>query len=88
MQVLRTYQFPYTVRFSIDDVKAIRSLELSASSLADGTEQIIGSIENPPLPNMSMQWSQTPSPGRYRLRLTATLTGGERKSEEIMVTVQ
>ncbi len=81
------YQFPFTLKFRIDDYQSIESLRVSAISLSGGSEEIIGSIENPPLQNMSMTWDNATS-GRYRLRLEAELTSGDRKSEEILVNVQ
>ncbi|MEA3249350.1 MAG: transglycosylase domain-containing protein [Patescibacteria group bacterium] len=86
-QMIRNYQFPYTMKFRIDDYQSIESLQISAISLSNGSEEIIGSIQNPPLSNMSMTWDDA-SGGRYRLRLEANLVGGETKTEEILVTVQ
>lgn len=86
-QVIQGHQFPYTLKFHIDDYQSIENLEVSAISLSGGSEDIIGSIGNPPLSNMSMTWDSASS-GRYRLRLEADLVGGETKTEEILVTVQ
>ncbi len=88
LQTIYRYQFPFNVRFGITDNKSVERLEISARHLSNGTEDIIGTIENPPLPNMSIQWSEEPLPGRYSLRLTATLSGGERKVEEILVEIR
>jgi len=86
-QVIDAYQFPYSLSFRIEDFRSIGSLAISAISLSGGSEEIIGTIENPPLQNMSMTWNSAAS-GRYRLRIEATLTGGDVKIEEILVTVR
>ncbi|MFC1638680.1 transglycosylase domain-containing protein [Patescibacteria group bacterium] len=79
--------FPYTLQFSIEDYRSVERLEVSAKLLPHGSEEMIGSIRQPPLQNMSMKWTSA-RPGHYRLRLSAWLTGGEQKSEEILVTVR
>lgn len=89
LQTIYRSQFPYTVRFRVADYKIIETLKISvrpASSKQD--EEIIGSMHNPPLSNMSIKWSEAPRPGRYRLRLTAELPEGGEREEEILVTVR
>jgi penicillin-binding protein 1C len=86
-QNINAYEFPFQLKFRIEDYKSIERLVISAISMNNGGEQIIGTIENPPLQNMSMSWDQ-PDNGQYRLRLEAQLVGGEQKTEEILVTVR
>ncbi|MFH1046962.1 MAG: PBP1A family penicillin-binding protein [Patescibacteria group bacterium] len=87
-QTVYRYQFPFNIRFRITDNSSVERLEISAQSISSGTEEVVGTIDNPPLPNMSTQWSEAPEPGNYRLRLIVTLKGGERKIEEIMIVIR
>lgn len=79
--------FPIDLRFSIDDIKSIDRLDISARDTSNN-EELIGSIESPPLNNMSLNWSGPEKTGTYRLRVTAKLKGGENKFEEIVVNVR
>lgn len=82
---LYTAQFPYQLRFKIGDVKSIHSVKLEAVNW-QGRTYDIGTVNDPPLANLSMQWKDAPSlTGDYKLRVTATLKGGERVSTEIPV---
>jgi membrane peptidoglycan carboxypeptidase len=87
-QLINHYNFPTTVQFRIEDNANISLLELSTRSLINGTEEVIGVIENPPLPNMSIRWHTAPLSGRYTLRLSTILKNGERHVEEILITIQ
>jgi len=76
--------FPFQVRFRIDDPQSIRTLSLIAVS-PDGIRHPIGSIHDPVLPNMLIQWQDAPPSGRYELRVEAELTGGEIREEGIPI---
>lgn len=80
--------FPYDLKFAIDDVESIRSIELSAIDW-QGAAIPIGTIEDPKLANMAMQWGTAPElAGDYDIKLTATLVGGERVTSQIPIYVR
>lgn len=85
--VSRASGFPLTVKFRIEDQKSVERLRLYARD-DSGTEYAIGSIENPLLPNVSMQWTDAPaSYGRFELILEAELVTGDVRTESIAITV-
>jgi hypothetical protein len=86
-QGLGSGDFPFTVKFSLDDPSSIQSLIVTAKDESGATEEIIGSIDHPALPNMSIVWRSPPAAGRYHLTVDAVLASGERKSEFIPVTI-
>ncbi len=87
-QTIYASQFPFTVKFAIDDVKSIKELHLTAKSQMDNLEEIIGNIQNPALPSMAVQWKNVPSPGKYHVTVEAVLNSGDTRSESVTVTVQ
>jgi len=86
-QALGTGSFPFTIRFSIEDPGSVQSLLLTAKDESGATEEVIGSIDHPALPNMSIIWRTPPPSGRYQLTVDAVLVTGERKSEYIPVSI-
>jgi 1A family penicillin-binding protein len=87
-QTLYDPNFPFTVRFTIEDHESISELRVTARRQDEGGEEIIGSIKQPPLPGMSMQWTNAPEPGRYVLTVEALLVSGDVRSESIIVDVR
>ena len=88
-QNISASQFPFIISLTIDDPKSIKNVRIVAKNQGSSDERIIiGAIENPTLPNMSMQWQTSPTQGNYLLTLEATLLGGEMKQESIPVNVQ
>lgn len=87
-QFISSGEFPLTVRFSIDDPASIATLLMTAKNGQGGTEEVIGSIEHPALPNMSMVWRTPPPPGNYQLTIEALLTTGDRRTEWIPINVR
>ena len=86
-QFLYAGDFPYRLRFEIGDPKSISRLLVAAVKTGDVIEERIGSIENPALPNMSLEWLNPASGGDYTLLLQATLTSGEILTERLQVKV-
>lgn len=84
---LYRYQFPLEIKIRLDDTKGITQLKLSAVSRSDQSEEVIGTVHNPPLPNLSFIWTQPSSSGSYELKAEATLVGGEKRSQTINVDV-
>jgi membrane carboxypeptidase/penicillin-binding protein PbpC len=87
-QTITSGEFPFTVRFSIDDPGSVESLLVTAKDEQGGTQEVIGSIEHPALPNISMAWRSPPAPGQYELTVEAILTTGDRRTEAIRVTIR
>ncbi|MFA6604362.1 MAG: transglycosylase domain-containing protein [Patescibacteria group bacterium] len=81
-------QFPYNISFNIDDRQSIKQIELTATPEGSPDAEIIGTIGNPALPTLSMTWYLPRSQGRYTLRLTATLTSGDVRTQELNVYVR
>jgi hypothetical protein len=86
-QYLSAVQFPFNVSFRIDDFKGVKKLKLLAVNQNDQTEEFIGTVENPVLPNMSMNWNMPASYGKYILKIVATLTSGDDRVSEMIVNV-
>jgi len=86
-QYLSAAQFPFNISFRIDDYKSIDHLRLAAVNAADQTEQTIGSVNDPVLPNFSMTWQRPAAYGRYSLRIEAGLDGGAVRTAGLTVYV-
>lgn len=86
-QYLAGSQFPFSVSFRIDDFKSVKQLRLKALNPFEQTEHLIGTINNPVLPNFSMNWYAPSGHGRYDLRVEAELIGGEIRTSETTVFV-
>jgi len=86
-QYLNTAQFPFNVNFRIDDYKGVKKLKLLSVNQNDLTEELIGTVENPVLPNMSMNWNLPSGYGKYVLKIVATLLGGDDRISEMTVNV-
>jgi membrane peptidoglycan carboxypeptidase len=82
-----TGQFPYPVKIKLGDYKSVTKLTLSAIRSGSYSEEIIGTINNPPLPNISFNWSLPTTSGSYKLKAEATMTGGSVRSQELTVWV-
>lgn len=87
LQTIYLDRFPTNILFSVEDIESIVRLDVSAMDISNN-EETIGSIESPPLNNMSLNWSGPERTGTYRLRVTARLKGGESRFEEITVNVR
>jgi len=83
-----TSDFPLQISFAIADPASIEVLSLVARGEGSGADEIIGSIEKPPLPGMSFTWNTAPPTGTYLLTANVKLTTGERVSEMITIYVR
>lgn len=81
-------EFPFTLRFHIDDPLSIQSIRVTARDANGNSAQFIGSIDRPALPNMSMIWTTPPNPDRYWLTVEATLQSGDVRTESIPVVIR
>lgn len=86
-QFLYGSDFPFLIRFTIDDPKSVERLLIAAKD-EFGASQVIGNIDHPALPNMAFTWQTAPASGRYQLTVEATLTSGEYREESIQVNVR
>jgi hypothetical protein len=87
-QSLNAGDFPFTVRFRIEDPSSIQSIRMTVKDEDGMTEQLIGSVDRPALPNMSVNWTVPPLAGRYLLTVDATLQSGDVRTESIPVSVR
>jgi 1A family penicillin-binding protein len=88
-QHIGTAQFPYSVKITLDDPKGIKTLRIFYRSTSSGGDSgDIGSIDNPALPGMAMDWQSAPATGNYTLTVQATYDSGDTLEESIPVTVQ
>lgn len=87
--IYRSSQFPFIVKFTIDDPKSIKRLSLYAEP-QDGSDRIdIGSISYPAFQNMSMQWKGDDVHSTlYDLTIEVTLQSGDIRKESITVYVR
>ncbi len=83
----RSSDFPLTMKFGMDDPKSIDELTITALSEETGATEEIGTIKNPPLPNMSVQWSMPAHTGRYRLIIKGLLFSRDTLTQELPVLV-
>jgi hypothetical protein len=81
--------FPIQIRFRIEDIKSVRRLRVFAKrSDLQGKEYQIGTIDDPALPGMSMEWRDAPDEtGQYALTVRAELMSGDTKEESLTVQV-
>ncbi|MFC1703063.1 Ig-like domain-containing protein, partial [Patescibacteria group bacterium] len=87
--IYRGSQFPYTVKFTIDDPKSIKKLLLYAEPHDGRGRRDIGSISLPVFQNMSMQWKDEDLRSTsYNLTIEATLQSGDVREESITVYVR
>lgn len=84
------WEFPLTIRFTIDDHRSVRRLRVIAHGPgSDGNELGIGSIDDPALPRMSILWNDAPEQdGDYDIIIQAELQSGETKEEGITIRLQ
>ncbi len=87
-QILSVSQFPFSINLTVDDPKSIKELRFIAKLQTGGDEILIGTIENPTLPGMSITWQTSPVPGTYSLTAEATLLSGEVVQDSVTITVQ
>lgn len=85
-QNISSSQFPYSIQLQLDDYKSIDSLTVTAVG-SGGARTTIGTVERPPLPNLSLTWPTAPPSGRYDLSVTAVLIGGITRTEIITISV-
>lgn len=78
--------FPFHVSFSIGDTKSLSAIQVVAHSTTDDSVALLGRIDNPVLPNFSMEWKNA-TLGRTRIVIEATLRGGETRTQDITVDI-
>jgi membrane carboxypeptidase/penicillin-binding protein PbpC len=78
--------FPYSVRFSVTDVKSIAKLRLYVMD-ASGNVTALGEMESPALPDLAMTWPAAAS-GAYTVTAAAVLTTGEERAASVSVVVE
>lgn len=87
-QTIYSGQFPFSIKFSIDDVKSLKEIHVIVKDQTNGLEEIIGNIQNPALSSMVIQWKNAPAPGKYYVTVEAVLMSGDIRSESVLVNVQ
>ncbi len=78
--------FPFMIRYHLDDPRSISLIKVSAVRLADNYVSSIGSTTSPSMNDMSMTWN-TALPGSYELTIEAKLISGDTRIEKIPVLV-
>ena len=77
-----------TIKINIDDPESIKTLDFVAVGFNNNEIIDIGTIADPALPNMGLQWKEYPRKGRYDLTIDAELISGDTRSESITVYVR
>ncbi len=86
-QEISKSSFPFNISVSVDDRQSINHLEVTAVN-ENGDAIDIGSIDHPPLPNLSFTWNDPPPKGKYDVTIHATLVTGDERTEKIPVIVK
>jgi penicillin-binding protein 1C len=87
-QRLYGYQFPLPIRVRLSDYQSVESIRLFAVRAGGwSAEELVGTINDPPLPNISFNWSRPSQAGNYTLKAEATMAGGAIRTQQIEVYV-
>ncbi|MBN1584860.1 transglycosylase domain-containing protein [Candidatus Uhrbacteria bacterium] len=85
---LHSSDFPYPITIRLDEHRAISEFSLSAVSNGSGTVEMIGTVRNPALPNLTFTWKRPPTQsGTYRITAKITLNDGTVQMQEMSVWV-
>ncbi|MEY4723833.1 MAG: hypothetical protein RLZZ324_1346 [Candidatus Parcubacteria bacterium] len=87
-QTVSGNQFPFNVAFSVDDVKSVKALRVYATPEGGQSQDLIGTVDAPPLPSMSFTWKDKPPSGRYDINVEVQLTTGDTRKESTSVYIQ
>ena len=87
-QILSQSQFPFSINLAVDDPKNTKKIRFVFSPQTGGESTVINTVENPPLPNISIAWKNAPPSGNYLLTAELTLLSGDVLQDSVAVHVQ
>lgn len=83
-ETLSAPSFPFTVSFRLGDPKAVRKITVLAVG-PDGIGRYLGTVQSPPLPDISLRWDGVGPSGDWRIQIEAELTDGRHAIEFVDV---
>lgn len=87
-RLFKNSSFPYTVNVYLEDPKSVAILTIIARPLSGGSDEELGSLQNPKFNDIGIVWQFPSGLGDYAIIAKAKLTGGEEAQQEMKVYVE